>query len=247
MNHFHILKQKLLSETEGTDGSLRSHSCAFGGGSSLRKDDEDERTSMLREAPDIELAIVVAVDENDAIGFGQHLLCHLPNDLKYFKHLTTGHSIIMGRLTYQSLPVQPLPHRHNIVLSNNIHYKPRGASKANSIKQALDLAQDDTQIFFVGGDSIYKQAFLFVDTLYVTLIHHRFPRADAYFDGHHSTQFTEVNRIFNEQDEKNPYPHSFITYVRHTPGSTGWHWHARSELAKLLEYKQLQQSSLHHS
>ena len=126
------------------------------------------------------LYIFVAIDENYGIGRKGDLLCHLPNDLKHFKEITSGHPVIMGRKTYMSLPRRPLPNRRNIVISQHANYAYEGAEMVNSIDEALQLVDPKEETFIIGGGSIYEQLMENADKLYITRIHHSWDDADTF-------------------------------------------------------------------
>ena len=104
------------------------------------------------------IAIIAAIDKNNALGFKNKLLFYLPNDLKRFKALTTGHTVVMGRKTFDSLPKGALPNRRNIVLSRNTQQTFPGAEVYASLEEALKHCSDDEKVFIMGGASVYKQA-----------------------------------------------------------------------------------------
>lgn len=160
------------------------------------------------------ISVIVAVAENLAIGKDQRLLCHLPNDLKLFKGLTSGHTIIMGRNTFESLPNGALPKRRNIVITSNKNASYPGASVVHSIQEALDLCRDEEEVFFIGGATVYREALKFADMLYITKIHHSFDDADTFFPGMDYSTWEEVRREDHPSDEKHTYPYTFLTYRR---------------------------------
>jgi len=161
----------------------------------------------------MEIAIVVAADEMNGIGINNQLLCHLPNDLKYFKQLTTGHAILMGRKTYDSIG-RPLPNRLNLVLSKS-QPEISGCETFSEMETAINFAKEKglEKLYIIGGDSIYKQGLALCDKVYLTRIHHRF-LADAFFvallPNEWKLQATETIGA----DEKNAYAHSFEVYQK---------------------------------
>ena len=160
------------------------------------------------------LSIIVAIGKNNEIGAENDLLWHLSADLKHFKEITTGHTIIMGRKTFESLPKGPLPNRRNIVVSRNPELKIEGAEVYSSLELALLKVINEEEVFIIGGDQIYKQAFPDADKLYLTRIHAEFPQADAFFPEIDYTKWTEISREAFPADEKNEYAYSFIELVR---------------------------------
>ena len=111
-----------------------------------------------------EITIIAAAAENNALGKDNRLIWHIPEDLKRFKRLTSGHTIIMGRKTFESLP-KALPNRHNIVVSKNKSYTAEGASVCHNLEEAMALAEDDSQPFIIGGGQIYEQAMEIAHTI----------------------------------------------------------------------------------
>lgn len=160
------------------------------------------------------LSAIVVIDDNGAIGHKCQLLCHLPADLKHFKSITMGHTIVMGRNTFESLPCGALPGRQNIVITRNLDYAPQGVHVAHSIDEALAAADMPGEVFVMGGAQIYKLTFSMVDTLYLTHIHHAFDDADAHFPVIDPNEWTEVAREHHDKDERNPYDYTFITLAR---------------------------------
>ncbi|OJW14847.1 dihydrofolate reductase [Mucilaginibacter sp. 44-25] len=157
------------------------------------------------------ISIIVAIAENNAIGKNNQLLWHMPNDLKHFKDITSGRTIIMGRKTFDSVG-KPLPKRRNIVVTRQDIEIP-GCEVVKSIDEGLALCQDEDEVFIGGGAEIYRQAVDKTDRIYLTIVHHHF-EADTFFPAIDYNQWTEVSRERHESDEKNPYPYSYITLNR---------------------------------
>ncbi len=160
------------------------------------------------------LSIIVALAQNYAIGKNNDLLCHIPGDLKRFKTLTSGHTVIMGRHTWLSLPKAPLSNRKNIVLSSDKHFKAEGCLHAKSFEEALNMAQGDDEVFIIGGGNLYKQALPIADKLYLTWIKHNFTDADTYFPTINFDDWKETFRENYTPEGENPYSFSFINYER---------------------------------
>jgi dihydrofolate reductase len=160
----------------------------------------------------MKISIIVAADEQNGIGKNNELLCHLPADLKYFKNLTTGHSILMGRKTYESIG-KPLPNRTNIVISRNTNFI-EGCFVFNTIEAGIAYAKtlNETELFIIGGDSIYAQVLNESDTIYLTRTHHVF-EADAFFPSLESN-WKLISEIKNLADEKNKFDYSFQVFER---------------------------------
>ena len=158
---------------------------------------------------------IVAIDENGAIGRQGDLLCHLPADMRHFKEVTMGHSIVMGRKTFESFPRRPLPGRQNIVITRNAAWQYPGVTVANSLEEAIAAAQTET-VFIIGGAQVYELALPHVDVLHLTLIHARWATADAFFPVLDPNEWQEVSREHHESDHRNAYEFDFITLTRRT-------------------------------
>ena len=161
------------------------------------------------------LSIVVAVARNLAIGKGGDLLCHLSADLKHFKAVTMGGTVIMGRRTWQSLPKGALPGRRNIVITRDAAFDAPGAEVATSLDAAISLAEtDDRKVFILGGGKLYASTIEMVDTLYIAVIEHEFPDADTFFPAKKNEKWEVIDEENDEADEKNSYPYTFKTLRR---------------------------------
>ena len=160
------------------------------------------------------LSAIVVIADDGAIGKDNGLLCHLPADLKHFKSITMGHTIIMGRRTFESLPKGALPGRENIVVSRNADYRAEGAKVCTSIEQAVAQASMPGECFILGGAQLYASTIAQVDKLYLTAIHAHFDDADAYFPAINPEEWTEIDREDHQADDKNRYDYSFVTLKR---------------------------------
>ncbi|KAF1683720.1 dihydrofolate reductase [Veillonella sp. R32] len=160
------------------------------------------------------LAMVVAKAKNNVIGKDNQLIWHLPKDLQYFKKLTTGHVIIMGRKTLESLPFL-LPNREHWVVTRQADYKPpyEGVRVFHSPEEAVKVAEALEVAYCIGGAQMYESFMPYAETLYVTEIDKEF-EGDAHFPTIDLNQFEVVESIAGEVDEKNPWPFSFVTYRR---------------------------------
>lgn len=157
------------------------------------------------------ITIVVAIAQNHAIGKDNQLLWNLPRDLKHFKDITTGHTVIMGRKTYDSVG-KPLPKRRNIIITRqNITIE--GCEVVSSIEDALALCADEEEVFVAGGAEIYRQSMHLVNRIYLTIVKKDF-EADSFFPPIDEKEWKTVAREDFEPDEKNPLPFSFITLER---------------------------------
>lgn len=157
--------------------------------------------------------IVVAMGEKNEIGFENQLLWHLPKDLKHFKEITSGHPVIMGRKTYESIG-KPLPNRTNIVVSRKTDWFEEGILIVGSIKEAVKFAKKiDEEVFIIGGGKIYEQTMDFVDKLEVTLVKADL-EADTFFPKIDPKIWKKTDEICHEKDEKNQYDFCFQTFER---------------------------------
>ena len=160
------------------------------------------------------ISIIAAVDRRMAIGFQNKLLFWLPNDLKRFKALTTGNTIIMGRKTFESLPKGALPNRRNVVLSSNPEAECPGAEVFTSLEAALQSCRENEHVYIIGGESVYRQAIKLADELCLTEIDSEAAQADAFFPFVDKTTWHEKNREVHPVDEKHPCSYSFVDYNR---------------------------------
>lgn len=159
------------------------------------------------------ISIIAAIDRNRAIGLDNQLLFRLSNDLKRFKALTTGHTVVMGRKTFQSLPKGALPQRRNIVLSKQGAICP-GAEVYSSLEEALQHCSRDEEVYIIGGDSVYHQALPLADSLCLTEVDATAPAADAWFPAIDPAIWQETERESHPADEKHPHSYHFVTYLR---------------------------------
>ncbi len=159
------------------------------------------------------IAIIVAINHHYGIGFENNLLYHLPNDLKHFKSLTTGHTIIMGRKTFESLPKGALPNRRNIVLSRTPHQYP-GTECYHSLEEALRQCENEQEIFIIGGAQVYKDSLPLCERLYITEVEDTSVKADTFFPAIDKNVWEEKSRECFPSDEKHLYPYNFVVYER---------------------------------
>ena len=159
------------------------------------------------------IAMIAAVAENMAIGNGNKLIYWLPEDLKRFKQLTTGHTIIMGSNTFRSLPKGALPNRRNIVLSRKGADCP-GAEVFPSFEEAISSCSAEEQIYIIGGEKLYTYAMPYATTLYLTEVKNTPKEADAFFPGLAAGEWQEIEREERTKDEKHSHDFAFVTYKR---------------------------------
>lgn len=160
----------------------------------------------------MELSAVVVVDQNWGIGKNNQLLVHFPADLKRFKNITTGHSIIMGRKTFESMG-RALPNRRNIVITRQTDLTLPGAEITHSLESALALCKTESEVFVIGGAEIFNQALPLLSKIYLTKIHRSF-EADTFFPKITSDDWVEIEREEFEPDAKTPFSYSFLTYQK---------------------------------
>lgn len=160
------------------------------------------------------LSIIVAVAKNNVIGKDNKLIWHLPEDLKRFKRLTTGHTIIMGRKTFESLG-RVLPNRKHIVLCNDaeMNIDDENVEVVDSIDKLEKYENSEEENFVIGGASIYKLLLPKASKLYITKINQEFD-GDVYFPEINENEWKIVEREQGLKDEKNPYDYEYVTYVR---------------------------------
>ncbi|MBO7416289.1 MAG: dihydrofolate reductase [Bacteroidaceae bacterium] len=164
------------------------------------------------------ITIIAALSMDGAIGFGNRLLYHLNADMKRFKALTIGHTLLMGRNTFESLPNGALPGRRNIVLTRDRSRSFPNAETYASLDEALYACNPDEQIFIIGGAQVYSQALPLAQRLELTVIHDIPEQADAAFPSFRSSPSWQLTfREDHPADDKNPFPYSFLTYIKEEP------------------------------
>ncbi len=159
------------------------------------------------------ISIIAAIAENNAIGLDNKLLYWLPNDLRRFKALTTGHTIIMGHRTFDSLPKGALPNRRNIVLSRNTSLTLPGAEVFASLNDAL-AACNNEDVYIIGGASVYAEALPLADRLCLTHVHHTPAEADAFFPAVSPEEWQVESIEKHPADERHEHTYSFVDYIR---------------------------------
>lgn len=158
--------------------------------------------------------MIVACDLNNGIGKDNALLCHLPADLKYFKMITSGHFILMGRKTFESIG-RPLPNRTNMVLSRASLSFPEGVFSFQTVDEAFHFAENQGahELFVIGGGTLYTSLIETADRIYLTRIHHQF-QADTFFPDLDPAAWHPLSSEYHASDSKNPYAYSFEVYDR---------------------------------
>jgi dihydrofolate reductase len=158
------------------------------------------------------ISIIAIIAKNRAIGFQNKLLYDIPEDMKHFRETTKGHVVIMGERTFHSMNDRPLPNRVNIVVTLDKNFTASGCLVAHSLEEALklDQAQHDSEIFFIGGGQIYKQALPLADKLYLTVVDDEPKQADTFFP-----DYSEFKNVVSEKKlEANGYNITFLELER---------------------------------
>lgn len=171
----------------------------------------------------MQISIIVAIAKDLAIGYQNNLLFHLPNDMKRFKELTTGHTVIMGRRTFESLPKGALPNRRNIVLSTTGKAGDfPGAELFHSINEALadcrqraEISEEKApKVFIIGGASVYQEALPLANMLNITCVDAAPQEADTYFPEIAWEDWKEISREHHDADEKHAQAYDFVDLIR---------------------------------
>jgi len=162
----------------------------------------------------MKISIIVAATENNVIGNDNDLVCKLPDDMKFFKRITTGHHILMGRKNYESIN-RPLPNRENLILSRNPHYRVDGAHTFTDVESAVKFANnnDQEELMVIGGGNIYRQLLPETDKIYLTRIHTEIT-GDTYFPILDDEEWEITHSKFHEADDKHEYSFTYFTYER---------------------------------
>lgn len=160
----------------------------------------------------MKISLICAASQNGVIGRDNRLPWHLPADLAHFKRLTTGHHILMGRKTYESIG-KPLPNRTNIVITRQTAFQANGCLVAHSLEEAVGLCSTDQEVFIIGGAEIYRQALPLASKIYLTHIWYDF-EGDTFLFEVDSSAWQEIHREDFAPDEKNKYAYSLITYEK---------------------------------
>ena len=158
------------------------------------------------------IVMIAAAAENNALGKNNQMVWHLPNDFKRFKTFTSGHYIIMGRKTFESL-AKPLPNRTHVVISRQKDYKPEGCVVVESMEKAIKICPENETSYIIGGGEIYYLGLPFTDKIEITRVHESFD-ADAFFPEINLEEWKKTTSEFNKKDEKHLYDYSYDTYLR---------------------------------
>lgn len=160
------------------------------------------------------ISLIVAAGANNVIGKDSQLPWQLPADMKYFKNTTTGHTVIMGRGTFESLG-KPLPNRKNIVVTRQQNFHPEGCTVLNSLEAAISSAKDlgEQEAFIIGGGDIFRQSIVWADRIYLTRIFHEF-EGDTFFPEMKSEEWRMISEAKHEANEKNRFSYAFQVFER---------------------------------
>ncbi len=158
------------------------------------------------------ITVIAAVAENNALGLGNQLLWHLPDDFKRFKNVTSGHYIIMGRKTFESFP-KPLPNRTHVIITRQKKYTAENCIVVDSLQKAISVCPKDEEIFIIGGGEIYTQSIEIADKLDITRVHYTF-EADTFFPEINLNKWKLTSVEFHPKDEKHLFDFTFETYLR---------------------------------
>jgi dihydrofolate reductase len=162
----------------------------------------------------MDISIIVAITENNIIGRDNGMPWHLPADLKFFREKTTGHYIVMGRKTFESIGGgRPLPNRVSIIITKQKDYKAEGCLIAHSLEEAIALAKDQDELFIIGGKQIYDQALAFANKMYITRIHTSID-GDTSFPCYDDSKWEMTSYKERDADEKNAYALSFLAFEK---------------------------------
>jgi dihydrofolate reductase len=162
------------------------------------------------------ISIIVAIAQNHAIGLNNQLLWHISNDLKRFKKITAGHTVIMGKRTLASLPNGPLPNRRNIILTDTEGEHFDSCETATSIPAALEMVSREKEVFVIGGGMVYTQFLSIADKLYLTIVNKDF-EGDTFFPEIDASQWQLTETILVDDDPQNDFSYTFETYQRLSP------------------------------
>lgn len=154
------------------------------------------------------LSLVVATDQENGIGKNNQLLWHLPNDLKFFKKVTSGHTVIMGRKTFDSVG-KPLPNRRNIVISRQPDLQIEGVEVFDNLGNAVNACKNEDEFFVIGGGEIYKQAMPLAKQIYITKVDASL-NADTFFPDIEALTWEVAWKQKHQKDEKHAFDYTFL-------------------------------------
>ena len=163
------------------------------------------------------ISLIAAIGKNNELGKNNTLVWSMPTDLKYFREKTSGHPVIMGRKTFESIG-RPMPNRRNIIITRDLDYKKDGIEVSHSLEEAIarartTLAQSE-EIFVIGGEEIFKKSMDIADRLYITHIEAEDKNADTFFPEIIPVVWNEISHVEHKRDEKNPFNYTFSIYEK---------------------------------
>jgi dihydrofolate reductase len=168
--------------------------------------------NSAQKSPRPRIALIAAMDRHHVIGKKNQLPWHLPNDLKRFKELTTGHAILMGRKTWESIG-RPLPNRRNIVLSRQADLDlPEGVEQVQTPEEAIELTAGARMLFVIGGGEVYAKFLDLADEMFLTEVHTDVEGGDAFFPQIRPGKFIEICRMPHHRDERHDFAYDFVDY-----------------------------------
>ena len=166
----------------------------------------------------MKVSMVVSASENNAIGLKGNLLWRLPDDMQFFKDITWGHHVLMGRKSWEALPekYRPLPGRQNIIITRQKDFIAAGSEIVTDIEEGISLAEKsgESELMIIGGGEIYRQALIRTDRIYLTRVHHIFNNADAYFPDLNKNEWREISKRAHPVDAKHQYAFDFLVLER---------------------------------
>lgn len=165
----------------------------------------------------MKISMIAAMGQNRVIGKDNDIPWHLPDDFQYFKKMTEGHFVLMGRKNFESLPpkFKPLPNRPNVVITRNSGYEAAGTTVVNSLEAAIEEARkhQEPEAFIIGGGEIYKLGLEYADTIYLTEINGDF-EGDTIFPEFDKNEWVEVSRQQHSTDERHLFSFDFVIYEK---------------------------------
>lgn len=160
----------------------------------------------------MEKILVAAASENNVLGKDNDLVWHLPDDFKRFKQMTTGHSIVMGRKTFESFP-KPLPNRTHYIVTRQKDYKVEGCVVVHSLEEALQMLKNEARIFIIGGGQIYHQSMSFGTKIELTRVHTKV-EGDAFFPEINPLEWKLTNQEFHPKDDRHAFDFTYQTFEK---------------------------------
>ncbi|MBN2523470.1 MAG: dihydrofolate reductase [Bacteroidales bacterium] len=159
------------------------------------------------------ISIIAAIGKNNELGKGNQLLWHIPGDMKRFKRITSGHMVIMGRKTFHSINNKPLSNRRNIVLTRDTSLYFPNVGIVHSVDEALELVKSESEVFILGGATVYEQFLPFTHRMYLTRVHRGY-NADAFFPVYDESNWYVIERKDIVDDKQAGVDYSFVTLKR---------------------------------